>query len=151
MPWRHAMIRTAIVVSAAALAAATAGSAAASNQLAQMTTPTRNIGCIASTSSGKARLRCDIRSHTFVPPQQPNSCDLDYGDSFSLGATGTARWMCHGDTALSGPGGKGFTTVAYGRNWKWGPFTCQVRLTGVTCRNSSGRGFFLSKQSARRI
>ena len=144
------MTRSTMFLTAIGLAAITAGTASAS-QIAQMTTPARNIGCIASKFDGKANLRCDIRSHTFVSPTQPKSCPLDYGDSFSLGATGAARWTCHGDTALPPPNGAGFTTVGYGRNWTWGPFTCQVRMTGVTCRNNSGKGFFLSKQAARRI
>ena len=131
------MTRSTMFLTAIGLAAITAGTASAS-QIAQMTTPARNM-------------RCDIRSHTFVSPTQPKSCPLDYGDSFSLGATGAARWTCHGDTALPPPNGAGFTTVGYGRNWTWGPFTCQVRMTGVTCRNNSGKGFFLSKQAARRI
>jgi hypothetical protein len=144
------MNRSAILITSLGVAIAATGTAAA-GQLAQMTTPTRNIGCIASRFDGKANLRCDIRTHSFVAPAQPASCPLDYGDSFSLGSTGAARWTCHGDTALPPPNGHGFTTVSYGRDWKWGPFTCQVRMTGVTCRNRSQKGFFLSKQAARRI
>ncbi len=116
-----------------------------------MTTPTRNIGCIGSKFDGKYHLRCDIRSHTFTAPHQPKSCPNEYGDSFTMAATGAARWTCHGDTALPSSNGRGFTTMRYGRDWAWGPFTCQVRLNGVTCRNTSGRGFFISKQAARRI
>lgn len=144
------MTRALLFLTTVGVVVSTVGPASA-GQLAQMTTPTRNIGCIASKMDGKANLRCDIRVHSYVPPARPRSCPLDYGDSFSLGATGAARWTCHGDTALPAPGVAGFVTVRYGRDWTWGPFTCRVRMTGVTCRNTSGRGFFLSKQAARRV
>lgn len=130
---------------------ASAAGALGVTDIAQMTTPTRNIGCIGSKFDGKYTLRCDIRSHTFISPTQPKSCQEDYGDSFSLGATGAARWTCHGDTALPPLDGSDFTIVAYGRAWTWGPFTCRVRLTGINCRNGSAKGFFLSRQAARRV
>ena len=139
------------VALAIAISGATAAGALGASDIAQMTTPTRNIGCIGSKFDGKSVLRCDIRSHTYTSPTQPKSCPLDYGDSFSLGSTGAARWTCHGDTALPPQDGHGFTTVAYGRAWTWGPFTCRVRLSGITCRNRSAKGFFLSKQAARRV
>ncbi len=68
-----------------------------------------------------------------------------------MALTDVARWTCHGDTALPPSNGRGFTTMRYGRGWAWGPFTYPVRLNGVTCRNPSERGFFISKQAARRI
>lgn len=110
-------------------------------------TPSRNIGCIA-TNESAWHLRCDIREHSYVPPRRPSVCAEDYGDSFTLTRGAPARWTCHGDTALPPANGKGFRTVAYGRLWSWGPFTCRSRTTGLTCQSRHGYGFTLSRQRA---
>jgi hypothetical protein len=54
--------------------------------------------------------------------------------------------VCAGDTAL---GAK--NVLAYGRTWQRGPITCTSRVTGLTCRNARGHGFFLSRESWRRF
>jgi hypothetical protein len=43
----------------------------------------------------------------------------------------------------------GYVTLAYGKTWRHGPFTCSSDVTGVTCRNRAGHGLFLSRQSWR--
>ena len=40
-------------------------------------------------------------------------------------------------------------TLAYGRTWSWHGFRCNSATTGLTCRNTSGHGFFLSRESQR--
>jgi hypothetical protein len=39
--------------------------------------------------------------------------------------------------------------LPYGSRWSQGPFTCWSRLDGVTCRNRSGHGLFISRQGWR--
>jgi len=117
----------------------------------QFTTPTRNIGCIASDFDGEALLRCDIRTFKYPKPRKPASCPLEYGDSLSLGEEGRARWTCHGDTALPPLSGKGFGTIKYGDVWKSGPFSCIGRVTALECRNAKGHGFRLSRLKAERF
>ena len=39
--------------------------------------------------------------------------------------------------------------VRYGRIWTWNGFGCTSRRTGLTCKNQSGHGFVLSRQSQR--
>ncbi|MBM3633873.1 MAG: hypothetical protein FJW99_01035 [Actinobacteria bacterium] len=117
----------------------------------QFTTPTRNIGCIASDTEGVTVLRCDIRTFTYSRPKKPANCPLKYGDSLSLSETGRARWTCHGDTALPPPGGKGIRTIKYGVTWERGPFTCTSRVTALECRSDDGHGFRLSRLKAERF
>ena len=117
----------------------------------QFTTPTRNIGCIASELDGDPVLRCDVRDVRYPKPKKPARCPLDYGDSFSLGGEGRAWWTCHGDTALPPPSGKGFRTIRYGRTWEAGPFSCTSRVTALECRNDGGHGFRLSRLKAERF
>jgi hypothetical protein len=42
-------------------------------------------------------------------------------------------------------------TIAYGRSWSRLGFVCTSRRAGLTCRNRSGHGFFLSRESQRRF
>ena len=104
-----------------------------------------NIGCLY--DSSPSFLRCDIRSGLKPPPPRPGRCDLDWGDSVSLGRTGRTKLVCHGDTALlpSAP------VLAYGKTWKRGPFSCTSRRAGLTCENAADHGFFLSRKSWRRF
>lgn len=127
------------------------GSASAAGTLSQFTTPSRNIGCIALSTSGVWDLRCDIREHSYRAPAQPSSCQEDYGDSLTLARTGRARWTCHGDTALPPANGYGFRTLRYGTSLRAGPFRCTSRVSGMTCTNASGKGFVISRDRAGRL
>ena len=41
----------------------------------------------------------------------------------------------------------GGATLAYGSVWSLGAFSCQSLTNGLSCENSSGNGFFLSRES----
>ena len=77
-------------------------------------TPSHNIGCVY--SSSPASLRCDIRSGLRPRPPRPGNCDVDWGDSYGLGATGRATITCHGDTAID----RNSRILRYGSTWKRG-------------------------------
>jgi hypothetical protein len=148
MPIAH--LRRLLLLAGAAislsLAPAASGGAASSraDQVIQFSTPSKNIGCVYARISGSPTdLRCDIQSGLKPKPKRPRGCDLDWGDSLSMGKTGRVHVVCHGDTALGGP------PLAYGRTWRHDGFTCTSRVTGLTCRNLSRHGFFLSRERAR--
>jgi hypothetical protein len=42
-----------------------------------------------------------------------------------------------------------YPKLAYGRRYTWHGITCASAATGLTCRNASGHGFFLSRQRQR--
>jgi len=42
-----------------------------------------------------------------------------------------------------------FPTLRYGRAWNWLGIRCTSRRSGLTCRNQSGHGFVLSRQTQR--
>ncbi|MCU0307199.1 MAG: hypothetical protein MUE51_05400 [Thermoleophilia bacterium] len=131
------------LLAALAAAALPAGAQAAVKELA---TPSRNIGCIGATLDGRTTLRCDIRETRAVAPPRPRNCPLEWGDAVEMTATGRPFWVCHGDTALPGPGRR---VTPYGSTWRFGPFTCTVRVAGLTCRNRAGRGWFMSRERIR--
>jgi hypothetical protein len=133
----------ALLACALALAAVASTAAARSAKVVEFKTPSGNIGCIYST--GPDYLRCDIGSGLKPRPPHPQDCQETYGDSVSMRKTGRPGYVCHGDTARD-PRAK---AVAYGTSITVGPFKCTSQTSGLTCRNSSGHGWFLSRQSYR--
>jgi hypothetical protein len=114
-------------------------------------TPSKNIGCEYARFDAQpnapafpAELRCDVGTGLRPKPAKPHGCDLDWGDSLEMRKTGRVGVVCHGDTAL---GSKHI--LGYGQTWRHDGFTCVSRLAGLTCKNLSGHGFFLSRQRSR--
>jgi hypothetical protein len=42
-----------------------------------------------------------------------------------------------------------YSTLAYGKTWRHGPYTCVSRRTGITCKSTRGHGLFISRESWR--
>ena len=107
---------------------------------AQFRTPSSNIACRMDPNDG---VRCDINQRAYPVPARPSSCQFDYGAGMILTAT-QAGFSCISDTVL----GQG-EIVGYGTEVIVARYSCEVALTGVTCRDRvSGRGFLLSRQQA---
>ena len=105
-------------------------------------TPSGNINCGYFDYDGQPYVRCDI--NTFKPSgtPPPADCDLDWGDSFGIGAADLIGDMiCHGDTVIS----QESRTLPYGSSWSEGGITCTSEKRGLTCKNRKGHGFFLSR------
>jgi hypothetical protein len=115
---------------------------AAGLQIRKFRTPSGNIICAYYNRS----LRCDIRSELVPKPSRPPRCPsyTDFGQGLTLGPR-RAGVVCAGDTLL----GETAPALAYGRVWRRGPLTCRSRVSGLTCKNTLGHGFFLSRQSWR--
>jgi hypothetical protein len=115
--------------------------AAASAGISGFKTPKRSISCAYIAFDDVRTLRCDITGMTNAPTPKPKSCDFDWGSYFGMDPTGRSRRLCVSDT----PQDPRFPTLAYGRTWKRGGFTCRSRTTGVRCTNRSGHGFVISR------
>ncbi len=119
-------------------------------------TPSGNIVCfyLYGSSSVQPHVYCGIKSRLNpAPPRSGSSCkELDYqGDRVDLGNTGRASAIpCSGD---AGPyaGESSAWVLGYGKTWSGGGLRCSSALTGLTCRNKSGHGFFLSRERWRRF
>ena len=98
-------------------------------------TPSGNIVCNAGTNSGKKLLAC-----TLISSGTPHKGNKVWA-MFVRGGVQVGFVM--GDPATDYP------KLAYGRTWTWHGFRCQSARTGLTCRNRSGHGFFLSRASQR--
>jgi hypothetical protein len=143
---------TAVVAAGQAAAQGSAPAAPATFKFGYLETPSGNIQCdYGYGGSSAAYLRCGVRSGLRPPePRPPGGCGVDSGYAgrrVFMRATGPARpEPCEGD---AGP----FTergvarVLAYGTNWSRAGFRCSSAFTGLTCRNRSGHGFFLSRGS----
>jgi hypothetical protein len=122
-------------------------------------TPSGNIVCwydlAYPTRTGATRplLVCAIHSGLKPKPPYTRECRagrLDHNaDRISLWASGRAEPVpCSGD---AGPfvGERGARVLGYGRTWSAGGLRCTSAITGLTCRNKSGHGFFLSREKWR--
>ncbi len=102
----------------------------------RFSSPSTNIGCDL-TAKG---VRCDIEKRRYRPPRKPRSCNLDYGNAFTVGA-GEPEFACVGDTVLGAR-----RTLGYGTATRVGDYGCQSRRDGVRCYNlRTGRGFLVSR------
>ena len=107
-------------------------------------TPSGNIHCAVYDDPGPT-LRCDVLNYAGPRPPKPRGCDLDWGSSFFVAATGRAAVGCVGDTVAD----PRYPRLAYGRTWALRGFSCASSATGLRCTNRSGHGFALSRASAR--
>jgi hypothetical protein len=75
----------------------------------------------------------------------PTGTGLDW-HGFTLGATRKGLVSCSGGI-LYKPDTQhpGYVNLPYGKSWRQGVFTCRSRIGGVTCRNRSGQGLFISR------
>ena len=111
-------------------------------------TPSGNIQCYGSGSSGF--VQCGIKSGFKPrPPRKGPTCT--FPDRIGLNAAGRSRLgpsICPGeDGGDSGPYAPDSVSrvLGYGKTWSGGGIRCTSALTGLTCRNKSGHGFFLSR------
>ena len=121
----------------------TAAAGARSNVLVSFRTPSKNIYCMYDSTS--AWLRCDIASGLRPRPPKPSSCQFDWGGTVEMNRSGRSRPGCVSDSVFA-PNAR---VLRYGQTWSRGGLSCTSRTTGLTCRNSSGHGWFLSRARSR--
>lgn len=141
-----------VLVAAVAAALTAAAGATAAPAPATFETPSRNIACAWFADAdrpSRTYLRCEIGSLLSPMPKRPASCDVDWGYGLSMARTGVASVLCAGDTIRHAPGTG--PVLAYGTTWRKRGFTCRSASLGLTCRNTAGHGFFLSRERWRRF
>lgn len=118
--------RTATVTVAAPLSTATVGG--------MFTSPTQNIVCQIQTT-GTEQVRCA----SFTPAHL-----------VEMAADGTYT-SCSGSQCELGNPGTGIPVLPYGTATGDGPFLCLSTTSGVTCTNTSGKGFAISRAGVRAV
>jgi hypothetical protein len=113
-------------------------------------TPSGNIVCQylpGPKDMPRASLGCVIKSKLKPPPPRRTCQEGGYaGDRVDMYSTGPVSVpLCAGDY-----GAYLYVDVArvlgYGKTWSRDGFRCTSAETGLTCRNKSGHGFFLSRE-----
>ena len=112
-------------------------------------TPSGNIRCAGTGDTATGRdfaLRCDITHHTWRAPKRSRPCtEGDYGSSLGMTKRGGAKFICVSDAIDP------VKKAKYGTIFRFGPFRCSIKTTGVRCSNARKHGWFLSKQRYRRF
>jgi hypothetical protein len=115
-------------------------------------TPSRNIVCGYGFGSAVPRpfVSCRIKSG-LVSPSTSRGPSCFPAVDIGLNATGrakTGRSVCRGEPE-GDAGVAAYEALArvlgYGATWSGGGFRCTSAVAGLTCRNRSGNGFFLSR------
>jgi hypothetical protein len=128
------------------------GAAAAKTPLPGIRSPSRNITCFF-VPGPPGHLLCDIRRAAYLRQVQDQcmaTAGLDW-HGFELSPSRPGSYVCSGGILYnSNTSEPRFATLAYGRSWTHGPFTCHSRVTGLTCSSRTGHGLFLSRETWRR-
>jgi hypothetical protein len=113
-------------------------------------TPSKNIVCVYISALGQqAALQCGVGSGLHPPAPKPvPACTVTdpASNRVELDSTGKTHGFCSGDIGVLAELGRA-PVLAYGSSWRHGGFVCISRTSGLECRNGSGHGFFLSRQS----
>ena len=112
--------------------------------------PSGNIKCYYNPKGLSSRgftpvLRCSL-DHADYGVTLQHRCESGDWHGFTLTPTRKPLIFCPGGASGDHPV---YRTLAYGKSWQRGPFTCTSRVTGVTCRNRTGHGLFISRQAYR--
>jgi uncharacterized protein DUF6636 len=115
-------------------------------------TPSGNIVCGYRYGGNiPASVGCRIKSGLKPPPAGRGPGCFSRNEVFlrATGRTTTGRTICPGEPE-GDAGVFAFESVArvlgYGNTWSGGGLRCTSAFTGLTCRNKSGHGFFLSRE-----
>ncbi|HKG43188.1 MAG TPA: DUF6636 domain-containing protein [Gaiellaceae bacterium] len=139
----------AVVVAAVTASSSVAGGPGA-KILPGFRSPSGNIKCYYNPKGLSARgftpvLRCSLDHADYAKTLQ-RRCETGDWHGFTLTPTKKPLIFCPGGASGDHPV---YRTLAYGMSWQRGPFICASRLTGVTCRNRTAHGLFISRQAYR--
>lgn len=105
-------------------------------------TPSGNILC-GLISGPDAGVRCDIFQYTPSYSRAPSDCQFDWGSFFWVGAgSWVGELACVSDAIGSLDEA---LVLPYGQTISRDGITCASERTGLTCANTMGHGFMLSK------
>lgn len=144
------LISSAIAIVVAAVAASSSVAGDSGQILAGFRSPSGNIKCYYNPNGLSSRgyspaLRCSLEHADYAVTLQ-RRCEVGDWHGFTLTRTRKPLLFCPGGASGDHPA---YTTLAYGTSWQRGPFACTSRVTGVTCRNRTGHGLFISRQTYR--
>ena len=141
------MMRMGAAISGAVMVAVVlgAGTARAEYEVLNFRSPTGNIHCSLVRLGAEKFALCEIREFVQTYKTPPADCELDWGGAFSVADRGRGMLACHGDTIQSNDS----LVLAYGKSVELFGISCRSERTGITCQNSDGGGFVVSRARQR--
>lgn len=118
----------------------------------EFVTPTGNILCRAIEDTGGYGnfIACELRSRKDAVPLQPRpadcGADMDWGGSFTVPEVGRSELNCYHGGTLPAPNA---VVLKYGKTFSFHGISCKSQTNSLTCRNSKGRGFAISRSEQR--
>jgi hypothetical protein len=133
-----------------AVVALALSASAAARVLPGFNSPTGNIKCYYNPHGLTSRgftpvVRCGL-DHADYATKLQRLCKAGDWHGFTLTTKGRPLLYCPGGASSDRVA---YKTLAYGKSRQLGQFNCTSRITGVTCRNRTGHGLFLSRQTYR--
>jgi hypothetical protein len=123
---------------------------AAASTLPGIRSPSGNVTCLY-VSEKPAFLLCQIAKADYEASLRKHCASAPYyvdWAGFSLSAKGRGVVACAGGPAYDPQNEHPrYVTLAYGKTWREGPFTCRSAVTGMTCTNRTGHEVFVSRGS----
>lgn len=113
------------------------GTAMAQEPPTMFSMPSGNVNCVFTpaggstvykSADGSAELSCDREAPSYVRVTMTETSAVTIETKVS------DQGCCSTDNPL-----------AYGEEWKRGPFACESKQSGLTCRRSDGRGFSVAR------
>ena len=132
------------IATIAALSLAAAGGASAAT-VPGLKAPS-GVSCVLGSPTA---LVCDVTKARYAKTLQARCArvaGLDW-HGFFLSATKAGQISCSGGTLVTKT--PRYASLAYGKTWRRGPFTCASATNGVTCRARSGHGVAVSRRAWR--
>ena len=111
-------------------------------------TPSGNVICGGDMAHSTSGVTCDIRERASDKPikPMPDWCPLDWGGRFTLNRK-KAELECYSDYPYIHP--DEMMVLNYGQTVRGNGWSCTSQKSGLTCKNTRGRGFFLSRKRQR--
>jgi hypothetical protein len=138
------------ILAALLLAATVPAAQAAKTPLPGLVTPSGNIHCFY-VPGPPGHLLCDIHQAAYSKQEQAGCmarAGLDW-HGWEIYSTRKTVTTCSGGILYnSNTGTPKYTTLAYGKTWRFAAFTCTSRVTGLTC-SARGHGILISRASWR--
>jgi hypothetical protein len=144
-----------LLMAVAILGVTASASATSTKRIPGFHSPTGNIRCLyVPGTRAPSTLLCTIARADYAKTLQglcmrPNGAGVDW-HGFTLGPSRRGMVSCSGGILYNPDTQRpSYVNLAYGRSWRHGAYTCVSRISGVTCRNRTGHGLFISRQSWR--
>jgi len=108
--------------------------------------PSGNIQCMIGSFTNSQMAECHISEATPSFTTRPENCGGDWGNRFFVMQDGVGERSCWTDLYFLP---ENSVTLPYGGSITFKAVTCASDATGMTCRNTDGGGFFLSRSAQR--